>query len=209
MSVIRTATEDIIISQYQESENLINYIKALTNPFEEVVYSNRVIQITKNIDQAISDPLNIIGEIVGADRIVANASGAGYWGFYEDATSLGSADEATPTVGGIFRSEDSPASNALELTDEQYRNWIRARILVNNSPCTIDNMLQYIEYLMMGLVMPTLLVEGVATTSIVITGTLPLFQRAILAALLNTFHPIGTKLFLSDDTGNIALIGHI
>jgi len=143
-------TEKVITrlsTAYRDSTNLINYIKALlseANTLEEVFQS---LLSDRWIDTAIGVQLDIIGAIVGQNRILVDSTVLSYFGF---ATGIGSNSFGTlsdPAVGGRFRGIGESTTGDRVLTDDEYRIYIRARVIKNSITPTLPQMISFLKFL--------------------------------------------------------------
>ncbi len=139
--------ESRLATQFRESANLIAYIKAL------LVESNTLEQVFQDlldkrwIDTAEGINLDIVGSIVGQSRILVDATILSYFGF---ATAIGAQSFGTvldPGIGGRFRSVEESVTGNRELTDEEYRVFIKARVIKNSIIPTIQETTSFFKFL--------------------------------------------------------------
>lgn len=143
----KALAESRLATEFKESVNLINYIGALlleANTLEDVF---RSLLEDRWIDTAEGIQLDILGAIVGQPRILFDATVLGYFGFLTapGAASFGSVDD--PSVGGRFRSVGESTTGNRELTDDEYRIYIRARIIKNSIIPTLPAMQDFLKFL--------------------------------------------------------------
>jgi hypothetical protein len=100
-----------------------------------------------DLDKAIGNELDIIGEIVGQRREILDYSEIPFFGFLGAPNSGGFGSIYNANVGARFRSLNSSTENRRLLDDAEYRLFIRARILRNKSTGTRDEILSAIELL--------------------------------------------------------------
>lgn len=155
---------------------------------------------------AFGQQLDVNGEIVGMARIIPGAAALGYFGFYDETLaarpSIG--DVAYPSVGGVYRSDGDRTSTDFRMNDVQYKQAIYAKILKNDSACTVDDVIEWID-LMVGYPVDTEIVEGTNTGAIFIHEELPQVARTTLGLFMNFMKPVGTGLTLRDNIGVITL----
>jgi hypothetical protein len=149
--------KDLAISrlavQFRESVKLINYIRALlleADNLESVIQS---IIDERWIDTAIGAQLDIIGEIVGQPRSIANFSLFLFFGFKVagdpdpvDRLGFGSVKDSGLGARFISVTEDPFGSNVLD--DETYRIVIKGRIMKNSNIPTINNLIESINFVL-------------------------------------------------------------
>ena len=202
--------EGILLSEYRNSPNLINYIKIITSEVDEI---SKAIQDTINLRylaDATGKQLDVIGEIVGISRIFYGAAALGYFGFYDDPQaaypSIGSATDTT--VGGVYKSITDPDSADYVMDDVTYRKIIYAKILRNMTNCCIEDVLLFID-LMVGFDCDTQITETHCNVAIYVHEDLTQLQRISLSLVLDGVRPAGVAMTLRDNRGFIDIIkGH-
>lgn len=196
----------MLMMQYKEAPNLIKYSGCIMMQVDELV---KAIEDTINLRylaDAFGQQLDVIGEIVGMARIIPGAAALGYFGFYDETLaarpSIG--DVAYPAIGGVYRSEGDRTSTDFRMNDVQYKQAIYAKILKNDSACTVDDVIEWID-LMVGFPVDTEVTEGTNTGTIFIHADLSQVTRTTLGLFMNYMKPTGTKLTLRDNIGVITL----
>lgn len=98
------------------------------------------------IDTAEGKQLDIIGKIVGQQRLLLNADLLQFFGFFGDvqAGSFGSASD--PSLGYPFYSLGAKKTGNILLNDEQYRLFIKARIIKNTSRATPEDLIHFANF---------------------------------------------------------------
>lgn len=201
-----TEAEKMFMMQYKSSPNLLKYMRCIMKEVDELV---KAIQDTINLRylaDAFGHQLDINGEIVGQPRIIPGAAALGYFGFYDEplSTNPSIGDDAIPTIGGTYRSDGDRASTDFRMNDVQYRQAIYAKILKNDSRCSIDDVLTWID-LIVGYECDTEIIEGVNTGTIFIHESLSQTNRTTLGLFMAFMKPVGTGLNLRDNTGVITI----
>ena len=135
-----------IITQYKES-NLVDYIlelvaeaNALEQVFEDIIN-------TKDIDTASGEQLDVIGILVGQSREIFDLGILKFFGFNGHAQADSFGDTADPGIGARFLSEGESTTGSIELLDSEYRIFLKAKIVSNNTDATIDSIQSSIEFL--------------------------------------------------------------
>jgi len=136
-----------LATQFKESTNLINYIRALlleANNLEEVFCD---LLEKRWIDTAEGVNLDILGSIVGQSREFIDAEIFDYFGFADNpqAQSFGSVVDAS--LGGRFKFVDEITTGIRQLTDDEYRLFIKARISRNRTSSTPEDIISQIRYI--------------------------------------------------------------
>lgn len=130
-----------LATQFKEAENLINYIKSLlvgANELEQLFCD--IIEV-RSIDNATGVYLDIIGSIVGQPRTLIDANDVTYFGFLGD-------PQANAFDVGRFRGPDESTGGFRDLSDVEYRAFIRARIAANNTRGTIEEIIAQIKFIL-------------------------------------------------------------
>jgi hypothetical protein len=196
----------MFMMQYKESPNLLKYVACIMKEVDELV---KAIQDTINLRylaDAFGAQLDVNGEIVGQARVIPGAAALGYFGFYDETLaarpSIGDAN--FPAIGGVYRSVGDTVSTDFRMNDVQYRQAIYAKILKNDSACTVDDVIDWID-LIVGHAVDTEITEGTNTGAIWIHEELSQVARTTLGLFLNYMKPTGTALTLRDNIGVITL----
>ncbi len=112
--------------QFKESENLIGYIRALVAEGDELETVFQQLLNERSISTAVGVQLDILGELVGQSRSVIDGAFVKYFGFANNPNGDGFNTE--PYWDG-----QAPLITTGFLTDDQYRNYIRAKAFTNHA----------------------------------------------------------------------------
>lgn len=139
--------ESRLAVQFTESVNLIAYIKALLLEADTLEQVYRDLLEKRWIDTAKGVNLDIIGSIVGQSRVLIDATVLFYFGFDPNpgASSFGTIKDVG--IGGRFKSIDEPTTGNRRLTDDEYRLFIKARIVKNSISPTIPQVISFFRFL--------------------------------------------------------------
>lgn len=130
MSVFTDNYKELIILQYYSKTKAQGEIKLWSDEFENVYDFLNEFFTQFDLDQATGDRLDKIGKIVGISRIVEGGVAKKFFGYIGAANVLGY-DEGRYFVEGDDLYTDS------ELTDGQYRLFIKAKISKNNASAVL------------------------------------------------------------------------
>ena len=136
-----------LATQFRDSTNLINYIKALLSEADTLEQVFQDILNKRWIDTAEGVQLDILGSIVGQPRILVDSVLLSYFGFDPDPGASSFGTIADPSIGGRFRGADEPTTGNRELTDGEYRVFIRARIIKNSIIPTVPATISFFKFL--------------------------------------------------------------
>lgn len=133
----------------------------------------------RSIDTATGAQLDIIGDIVGQPRELIDTALLTYFAYlgYTNAQSFG--DLTNPSVGGSYRGVNDPLAGNTLLSDEQYRLFIKAKIIKNNTNATPNQILDFINFVF-GSDNNQLIEEGDAAYTLLIGKELSDFERVLL-----------------------------
>ena len=139
--------ESRLATEYRDSVRLIGYIRSLlydANNLEQVfkdIVDNRWIETASGVN------LDILGSIVGQSREFIDAEIFDYFGFFDNpiAQSFGTVDD--PGIGGRFRIIGEPTQGLRQLSDDEYRLFIKARIIKNTTSSTPEEIISLLGFL--------------------------------------------------------------
>lgn len=154
---------------------LVFEIQNLQNTYQDLLQ-------LRSIDTATGAQLDIIGEIVGQERILLNTDLYSFFGF-EGALKAGSfGDLSNPNAGSKFYSLGDSLGGNTRLDDETYRIFIRAKILKNTTASTSEEFIQSLN-LIFGTT-GTIAIEDTSTepATVLVLFSRPLtdFEKALL-----------------------------
>lgn len=137
---------DRVTEQFKDKDIFDRYLQILLYDSLELQEVFKQLMQERSIDTAIGAQLDIIGQIVGQPRDLINTDLLKYFAFneYIDAQSFG--DLSNPAVGGFYYSLNDPTSGNTLLNDEQYRLFIKAKILKNTTNVTPNQLLDFLKF---------------------------------------------------------------
>lgn len=123
-----------IASEYKNSVRLIGHMNAQIVQQQELLDVFCEISEMLNVDTATGAQLDIIGRIVGLDRVLVNAKQLQFFGFTGglENNNLGFGDVNDFTIGGPYIGFGQGTGENIRLNDVQYRVFIKAKIITNN-----------------------------------------------------------------------------
>lgn len=133
---VNAETQSDLITQYQNSPNFKALLKIFTDQIQELENVAQDLLNKRLLDVAVGDQLTIIGNIVGQQRFKILTNTEGFFGFLDLYWFgyIGFHD----IDGGEWLPEDGSAYT--DLTDDQYRQFIRAKIFKNQSKFSLPEM---------------------------------------------------------------------
>lgn len=155
------------------------YLQLLINGKVELQEVFRQLMQERSIDTATGAQLDIIGDIVGQPRELIDTALLTFFAFqgYPNAQSYG--DLNTPSVGGPYYDINNPLAGNTLLTDEQYRLFIKAKIIKNNTNATPDQFIQFMEFVF-GIDINLVVAEGNAEFTLMMGRLLTSFEQVLL-----------------------------
>lgn len=168
-----------VTEQFKDKPVFDRYLQLLLGGKIEIQNVLKDLMQLRSIDTATGAQLDIIGEIVGQPRELIDTALIKYFAFqgYPDAQSYGDLDN--PSLGGVYYSLGTPLAGNTLLTDEQYRLFIKAKILKNNTNVTPDQLLYFLKFVF-GIEINSVVAEGNAEFTILLGKDLTAFERVLL-----------------------------
>ena len=170
--------ESRLASQYNESENLIGYIRALVEEDDSLEQVFQDVLYKRSIDEGEGVQLDILGSLIGQPRELVDAAIIGYFGFQSAPSALGFGTVGDPTIGGRYRSLGEPTNGTRVLSDEEYRVYLRARAKKNNTRSTVEDIIELITFILNS--EQVVLVEGETSYSVSIGKVLSDGEKAFI-----------------------------
>jgi hypothetical protein len=133
----------------------------------------------RDIDSATGAQLDIIGDIVGQPRDLINTDLINYFAFLGYPTAEGYGDINNASLGGYYYDIRNPLAGNTLLSDDQYRLFIKAKIIKNNTSVTPNQFLDFIKFVF-GANVSSVIAEGDAEFTVLIGKQLSPFERALL-----------------------------
>jgi hypothetical protein len=194
----------LMLTQYRASPNFIKYLSAFTLEQEEVQVALQETISDRYYDVAVGAQLDVIGELVGCERVLRGIQIAGNFGYYEVDAALGMGKDSDASVGGVLRSDSDDEVQDITLPDPLFRNWIDARIIKNRTVCNVEDTIAFYRLL---LDTPTLMVEitqeAPATARVTLHTRLSVQNIALIKAVAQHIKPVGVDMIVEDLNGVI------
>lgn len=99
----------------------------------------RSMKVDRTLDNAYGFQLDIIGKIVGYDRLLVNVNADGYFAFQDVSNAKGFGEVGDPALGGKFFSKEDVTTGNLLLNDDLYRIALKAVVRANVAKGSIDD----------------------------------------------------------------------
>jgi hypothetical protein len=138
MTTFTDEYKDLLITQYWDKPKAAAEISMKASKWEEIFNFLSYFVTAFDIDYAVGPQLDIIGKIVGMSRNIASAIQSEKFGFDTSTNAEGFADKFDSTrPSAPFLSKFEPAYSGLQLDDENYRKWLKIRIMANHAASTM------------------------------------------------------------------------
>lgn len=155
------------------------YLQLLLGGKIELQEVFRQLMQERSIDTATGAQLDLIGDIVGQPREFIDTALLTYFAYlgYPDAESYGDLNDSS--LGGFYRGLNDPLAGNTLLNDDQYRLFIKAKIIKNNTSATPNQVLEFINFVFNS---PhnQLIEEGDAAYTLLIGKQLSSFEKVLL-----------------------------
>lgn len=136
-----------LVTQFKEAKNLISYIRNIISESQELENVFHDILDKRWIDTSEGIQLDILGEIVGQPRILIDGNIFTYFGFDTNPSSDSFGTLSDSSIGSSFASIGTVLIGNRSLSDDEYRLFIRAKIIKNKSRSTPEDIISQLQYL--------------------------------------------------------------
>lgn len=136
-----------VAAQYLDSSKFLAFIDALLTPVQELEGVFQQLAMLPDIDWAEGVNLDIIGDIVGVERVIPNSIPVQFFGFDGQPGAQVFGEEGVRGIGSRFRDELEPDTATSVLADPEYRLLIRAQIVKNHAKSTNEDAIAGLAYL--------------------------------------------------------------
>ena len=156
------------------------YLQLLLRGKIELQEVFRELMQERSIDTATGKQLDIVGDIVGQPREIIDSSLLTFFAFqgYPDAQSYG--DLNNPAFGGPYYDVNNALAGNTLLTDDQYRLFIKAKIIKNNTNVTPNQFIQFMQFVF-GEGLFLVVAEGDAEFTMMVGRVLTSFEKVLLS----------------------------
>lgn len=155
------------------------YLQLLIGGKIELQEVFRQLMQERSIDTAVGNQLDIIGDIVGQPREFIDTALLTYFAYlgYPGAESYGDLNDSS--LGGFYRGLNDPLAGNTLLNDDQYRLFIKAKIIKNNTNATPNQLLAFVNFVFNS-PKNQLIEEGDAAYTLLIGKELSSFETVLL-----------------------------
>jgi|SRR5690606_14503278 len=134
----------------------------------------------RSIDTAVGKQLDIIGDIVGQPRELVDSDFIPYFGYDGAFNAQSYGDTNDPKVGGYYWDYTQPLTGSVLLNDDQYRIFIKAKILKNITRATPEDIIHFITYVFGARKVQITVDSGAEQALILVSDDINQFEIALL-----------------------------
>lgn len=188
------------------------YLQLLLAGSTEALAVIRDLMQLRSIDTAVGEQLDIIGRIVGQDRVLIGADTFKYFGFNGSTLSSTFGTTGNSAVGGYWYSYGKPTGGNIALNDTQYRLFIKAKIKKNTTDVSANSVMDFLTFVFD--VRCVLTVNEDAKATITVSRKLSDFERSLVELQDSSGsyfvpRPMGVQLTVEEPTsdGTLGFLG--
>lgn len=133
-----------VTEQFRNKSVFDKYLQLMLNSQIEIQETLRDLMQLRDVDTARGAQLDVIGRIVGQERELVAAELYEYFGF-QGAVGAQSMGQYGTSLGGYFKSENTPAGKNVPLDDDNYRKYIKAKIFKNITASTPEEFIAVVN----------------------------------------------------------------
>lgn len=210
---------DLVTTQFTDKDVFNRYLRLLKLESQELLGVFRDLMQKRDIDSAQGAQLDIIGDIVGQPRTLAEADLYPYFGYvgHLSAESFGSIYK--PALGGNWWSLGTPIGGDVILSDTQYRLIIKAKIIKNNAHGLNEDYIKFGNFVLNAKVSFDNDSGANSNTTILIGRHMTMFEKALMTYVFEgldynftyTPKPLGVGIAVEefDSTGTLGFLGTV
>lgn len=176
---------DRVTEAFKEKPVFDAYLQLISNYSAEMQAMFVSLGTERWIDTAVGAQLDILGDIVGQDRVIIGGELIEFFGYLGALNAKSYGTLYDPTVGGYYRGKNQATGADYVLSDEAYRIFIRAKIMKNTTRSTPEDIIKFIKFVFPQI--EKVFIEssayGVANISI-FSSSLTLLERGLITYFL-------------------------
>ena len=196
--------------QFKEKVVFNKYLQLLLLSSTQALNTLRDLMQLRSVDTAYGEQLDILGRIVGQDRILYGVDTIKYFGF--DGATLSSTFGSTtrPALGGYWYSQGKPTGGDIVLDDAQYRLFIKAKIKKNTTDASAESVMEFLSFVFN--LKCTLVSNADAKATIHVSRRLTDFEKSLIQDSNGSYfvpRPLGVSLTVEEPLtdGTLGFLG--
>lgn len=174
-----------VTEAFKEKPVFDAYLQLISNYSEKMQELFTSLGMKRWIDTAEGAQLDILGNIVGQDRVIVGGELIEFFGYLGALNAKSYGTLFDPTIGGYYRGKNQAIGADYILNDEAYRIFIRAKIIKNTTRSTPEDIIRFIKFVFPQI--ESVLIEssqyGEANISI-FSSSLTLLERGLISYFL-------------------------
>ena len=164
---------------FKEKPIFDRYLQLLIDEDVEIQNVFKDLMQKRSINTATGEQLDIIGRIVGQPRELIDTALLEYFAFQGYPNAMPYGDLNDTSLGGLYYDLNDPLAGNTLLNDEQYRLFIKAKIIKNTTSITPNQFLEFISFVF-GVNINNVVAEGNAEFTVMLGKNLSSFERVLL-----------------------------
>lgn len=209
--------EPLVTTQFGDKPVFNKYLQLLKTGCQELLGVYRDLIQLRDIDSAQGAQLDIIGNIVGQERILASADLYNFFGYQGSLAAESFGTTFNKNVGGYWWSYGTEIGKSVQLNDDQYRQIIKAKIIKNNARGTNEDYIKFGNFVLNAPVSFDLDTGANSSTTVKIGRRMTMFEKALMSYVFSgvdynftyTPKPLGVGITVEeyDSTGTLGFVG--
>jgi hypothetical protein len=160
------------------------YVQLWLTSSTELQQALKSLMQDRSLDTAYGVQLDIIGDIVGQPRVLFDTALLKYFAYFDYPEAQAYGDLSDNSLGGPRWDINTALAGNTLLNDEQYRLFIKAKILKNSTNATPDDMIKFVNFVF-GASISVVIAEGNAEFTLLVGKELNSFEKALLTYVSN------------------------
>lgn len=177
LSIARTRTTEQF--KIESAPIFDKYLQLLIDGFQDIEETYKQLMQLRSIDTAVGAQLDIIGNIVGQDRELLAVDLFDFFGMQGAINAFPMGDLSSPSVGGIFYSYGTDFGGNIELDDDTYRIFIKAKIFKNNTNSTPEDFISAVK-IILNVDQVAIISDGDGQATVLFGRQLTTYERIII-----------------------------
>lgn len=165
---------------FEQSVVFDKYLQLFNAGVDEIQAALKQLMQERSIDTAVGKQLDIIGDIVGQPRELVDSDFIPYFGFDGAFEAQSYGDLNDPKLGGYYWDYTQPLTGSVLLNDDQYRIFIKAKILKNITRATPEDVIHFISYVFGAKKVQITVDYGAEQALVLVSDDLNQFEIALL-----------------------------
>lgn len=135
-----------VTEAFKEKPVFDAYLQLISNYSMEMQAVFTSLGFERWIDTAVGAQLDILGDIVGQDRVIVGGELIEFFGYLGALNAKSYGTLYDPTIGGYYRGKNQAIGADYVLADEAYRIFIRGKIIKNTTRSTPEDIIRFIKF---------------------------------------------------------------